>query len=95
MTFFSERNYSLRFSPLIFQEKSISTAMWKDLGQGGAQDLSGGELIVSLDIGTSEARVIVAEVTRENIQIVGVGSASSKGTKKGAITGIDQGSMDP
>ncbi len=64
--------------------------MSKILGQGGAQDLSSGEFIASLDIGTSKVRVIVAEVTRENIQIVGVGSASSKGTKKGAITDIDQ-----
>ncbi|MFD1426706.1 cell division protein FtsA [Kroppenstedtia sanguinis] len=52
--------------------------------------MSSGEFIASLDIGTSKVRVIVAEVTRENIQIVGVGSASSKGTKKGAITDIDQ-----
>ncbi|MDA8354422.1 MAG: cell division protein FtsA [Firmicutes bacterium] len=52
--------------------------------------MSSGEYIVSLDIGTSKVRVIVAEVTRENTQIVGVGSAVSKGTKKGAIIDIDQ-----
>ncbi|PTX51956.1 cell division protein FtsA [Melghirimyces profundicolus] len=52
--------------------------------------MSSGEFIVSLDIGTSKVRVIVAEVTRENTQIVGVGSAVSKGTKKGAIIDIDQ-----
>src|SRR5699024_5293536 len=64
--------------------------MYQNLGQGGAQDLSSGEYTVSLDIGTSKVRVIVAEVTRENTQIVGVGSAVSKGTKKGAIIDIDQ-----
>jgi cell division protein FtsA len=52
--------------------------------------LSSGEFIVSLDIGTSKVRVIVAEVTKESTQIVGVGSAVAKGTKKGAIIDIDQ-----
>lgn len=52
--------------------------------------MSSGEFIVGMDIGTSKVRVIVAEVTRDNTQIVGVGSAVSKGTKKGAIIDIDQ-----
>ncbi|MFC4076526.1 cell division protein FtsA [Salinithrix halophila] len=52
--------------------------------------MSSGEFIVSLDIGTSKVRVIVAEVTKESTQIVGVGSATAKGTKKGAIIDIDQ-----
>lgn len=52
--------------------------------------MSSGEFIVSLDIGTSKVRVIVAEVTNESTQIVGVGSAVAKGTKKGAIIDIDQ-----
>ncbi|SFS50112.1 cell division protein FtsA [Marininema halotolerans] len=52
--------------------------------------MSSGEFIVSLDIGTSKVRVIVAEVTKESTQIVGVGSAAAKGTKKGAIIDIDQ-----
>ncbi|QKG84764.1 cell division protein FtsA [Kroppenstedtia pulmonis] len=52
--------------------------------------MSSGEFIVSLDIGTSKVRVIVAEVTEESTQIVGVGSAVAKGTKKGAIIDIDQ-----
>ncbi|TCS94622.1 cell division protein FtsA [Hazenella coriacea] len=47
--------------------------------------------IISLDIGTSQVRVIVAEVNPDGTtQIVGVGTAASKGMKKGAIINIDQ-----
>jgi cell division protein FtsA len=60
------------------------------LGQGGAQDLSSGEYIATLDIGTSKVRVIVAEMTEGSPQLVGVGSAVARGTKKGAIIDIDQ-----
>ena len=46
--------------------------------------------LISLDIGTSKVRVIVAEVADENAHIVGVGSAVSRGMKKGAIIDIDE-----
>lgn len=52
--------------------------------------LSNGGYIVTLDIGTSRVRLIVAEVhANGNIHIVGVGSAVSRGMKKGAIIDID------
>ncbi len=46
--------------------------------------------LISLDIGTSKVRVIVAEVADESAHIVGVGSAVSRGMKKGAIIDIDE-----
>lgn len=53
--------------------------------------MSAQDYIVSLDIGSSQVRVIVAEVSRDGAtNIVGVGTAESKGMKKGAITNIDQ-----
>lgn len=49
------------------------------------------DFIISLDIGSSQVRVIVAEVNSDGTtQIVGVGTAKSKGMKKGAIINIDQ-----
>jgi len=52
--------------------------------------LSGNDIIVSLDIGTSKVRAIIGEVTGGSINIVGVGSADSEGIRKGAIVDIDQ-----
>lgn len=49
-----------------------------------------GQFLISLDIGTSKVRVIVAEVADESTHIVGVGSAVSRGMKKGAIIDIDE-----
>lgn len=49
------------------------------------------EFIVTLDIGTSQIRVVVAEITSNgSVQIIGVGTAKSEGMKKGAIINIDQ-----
>lgn len=49
------------------------------------------EFIVTLDIGTSQVRVVVAEVAPNGtFQIIGVGTAKSAGMKKGAIINIDQ-----
>lgn len=49
------------------------------------------EFIVTLDIGTSQVRVVVAEITPNgSVQIIGVGTAKSEGMKKGAIVNIDQ-----
>lgn len=48
------------------------------------------DYIVSLDIGTSKVRVIIGEINNGNINVIGVGSAESRGMKKGAIVDIDQ-----
>ncbi|WP_062750776.1 cell division protein FtsA [Shouchella tritolerans] len=45
---------------------------------------------VSLDIGTSSVRVIVAEVANGSINILGVGNVPSEGIKKGTIVDIDE-----
>lgn len=47
------------------------------------------EFVVSLDIGSSKVRVIIGEMNNGAIQIVGVGTAESRGIKKGAIVDID------
>ncbi|MBD1371326.1 cell division protein FtsA [Hazenella sp. IB182357] len=49
------------------------------------------ELVISLDIGSSQVRAIVAELNTDGTtQVVGVGTAESKGMKKGAIINIDE-----
>jgi len=52
--------------------------------------LSGNDIIVSLDIGTSKVRAIIGEINNGTINIVGVGSADSEGIRKGSIVDIDQ-----
>jgi len=52
--------------------------------------LTNGDLIVSLDIGTSKVRAIIGEVNGAGIQIIGVGSADGDGIRKGAIVDIDK-----
>jgi cell division protein FtsA len=52
--------------------------------------LSGNDIIVSLDIGTSKVRAIIGEINNGSINIVGVGSADSEGIRKGAIVDIDK-----
>lgn len=51
--------------------------------------MSNGDIIVSLDIGTSKVRVIIGEVEGTSINIIGVGTADSEGIRKGAIVDID------
>ncbi|GGB45188.1 cell division protein FtsA [Virgibacillus dakarensis] len=48
------------------------------------------EILVSLDVGTSKIKVIIGEVLNDSLNIIGVGSATSNGMKKGAIVDIDQ-----
>lgn len=48
------------------------------------------DIVVSLDIGTSKVRIIIGEMNNGSINIIGVGSADSKGIRKGAIVDIDQ-----
>jgi cell division protein FtsA len=47
------------------------------------------ELIVGLDIGTTKIAAIVGEVTDDGIDIVGIGTAPSRGLRKGVVTNID------
>lgn len=48
------------------------------------------EILVSLDIGTSEIKVIIGEVSQDALNIIGVGTAKSRGMRKGAIVDIDE-----
>lgn len=52
--------------------------------------MSNGEVLVSLDIGTSEIKVIIGEVLQDSLNIIGVGTAKTKGMRKGAIVDIDE-----
>lgn len=47
------------------------------------------EIIVGLDIGTTKIAAIVGEVTEDGIDIIGVGTAPSKGLRKGVVVNID------
>lgn len=49
-----------------------------------------GDIIVSLDIGTSKVRVIIGEYNGSTLNIIGVGSANGEGIRKGAIVDIDR-----
>jgi cell division protein FtsA len=46
-------------------------------------------LIVGLDIGTSKVACIVAELQDSGLEIIGLGSAPSKGMKKGMVVNIE------
>jgi len=52
--------------------------------------LSNGEILVSLEIGSSHIKVIIGEVLQDSLNIIGVGTADSTGMRKGAIVDIDQ-----
>ncbi|KEO83173.1 cell division protein FtsA [Tumebacillus flagellatus] len=52
--------------------------------------MTNGDIIVSLDIGTSKVRAIIGEMSGTGIQIIGVGSAEGDGIRKGAIVDIDK-----
>jgi len=47
------------------------------------------ELIVGLDIGTTKICAVVAEVTAEGTNVIGIGSHPSKGLRKGVVIDID------
>ena len=46
-------------------------------------------LVVGLDIGTSKVACIVAEVNEGKLEIIGLGSAPSRGMKKGMVVNIE------
>ncbi|KMK77123.1 cell division protein FtsA [Alkalihalobacillus pseudalcaliphilus] len=52
--------------------------------------MNNSEIYVSLDIGTSNVRVIIGEISNRTINIIGVGTTPSNGIKKGAIVDIDE-----
>jgi cell division protein FtsA len=47
------------------------------------------EIIVGLDIGTTKIACIAGEVTEEGIDIIGIGTAPSKGLRRGVVVNID------
>ncbi|MBI4510182.1 MAG: cell division protein FtsA [Deltaproteobacteria bacterium] len=47
------------------------------------------ELIVGLDIGTTKIACIVGETTEDGIDIIGIGTAPSRGLRKGVVVNID------
>jgi cell division protein FtsA len=47
------------------------------------------EIIVGLDIGTTKIACIVGEVTEEGVDIIGIGTAASKGLRRGCVVNID------
>jgi cell division protein FtsA len=47
------------------------------------------EIIVGLDIGTTKIACIVGEVTEDGVDIIGIGTAASKGMRRGNVVNID------
>ncbi|CAB3391806.1 cell-division protein essential for Z-ring assembly [Kyrpidia spormannii] len=56
----------------------------------GCRCLTKGDIIVSLDVGTSKIRIIIGEVTGSNLNVIGVGTAPGDGIRQGAIVDIDK-----
>src|SRR3970040_3073337 len=47
------------------------------------------KIIVGLDIGTTKIAAIVGEATEDGIDIIGIGTAPSRGLRKGVVVNID------
>jgi len=47
------------------------------------------EIVVGLDIGTTKIAAIVGEVTDEGLDVIGIGTAPSRGIRKGVVVNID------
>jgi cell division protein FtsA len=47
------------------------------------------EIIVGLDIGTTKIACIAGEVTEDGIDVIGIGTAASKGLRRGVVVNID------
>lgn len=58
--------------------------------EGGAKRMNSNEIYVSLDIGTSNVKVIIGEMVNDSLNIIGVGNVKSNGLKKGSIVDIDE-----
>ncbi|MBZ0117097.1 MAG: cell division protein FtsA [Sandaracinaceae bacterium] len=51
--------------------------------------MEGNEIIAGLDLGTTKVCAIVAEVTDDGLDIIGIGSVPSKGLRKGVVVNIE------
>jgi cell division protein FtsA len=51
--------------------------------------MSDSEIIAGLDLGTTKVCAIVAEVTDDGLDIIGIGSVPSKGLRKGVVVNIE------
>jgi cell division protein FtsA len=51
--------------------------------------LKSSEIIVGLDIGTTKIACIAGEVTEDGVDIIGIGTAPSKGLRRGYVVNID------
>jgi cell division protein FtsA len=51
--------------------------------------MNSNEIYVSLDIGTSNVKVIIGEMVNDSLNIIGVGNVKSEGLRKGSIVDID------
>src|SRR5712664_3650175 len=47
-------------------------------------------LVIGLDVGTYKIGVIVAEVAESGVEIVGIGTAASRGLRKGVVNNIEK-----
>ncbi len=52
--------------------------------------MNNNEIYVSLDIGTSSVKVIIGEMVKDSLNIIGVGNVPSEGLRKGSIVDIDE-----
>ncbi|WP_108669782.1 cell division protein FtsA [Peribacillus acanthi] len=52
--------------------------------------MNNNEIYVSLDIGTSNVKVIIGEMVNDTLNILGVGNVKSEGLRKGSIVDIDE-----
>lgn len=52
--------------------------------------MNSNDIFVSLDIGTSNVKIIIGEIVNKSLNIIGVGNVKSEGLKKGSIVDIDK-----
>ncbi|TCP29097.1 cell division protein FtsA [Scopulibacillus darangshiensis] len=52
--------------------------------------MNSNDIYVSLDIGTSNVKVIIGEMTGDSLNVIGIGKSVSRGIKKGSIVDIDE-----
>lgn len=52
--------------------------------------MNSNDIFVSLDIGTSNVKIIIGEIVNKSLNIIGVGNVNSEGLKKGSIVDIDK-----
>ena len=57
---------------------------------GGFNNMVQPEIYVSLDIGTTSIKVVVAEYMNQQLNVIGVGSEKSEGLSRGVIVDIDK-----